>query len=170
MNSLSNCLAKGILLSSMGLGIVLLAAGPAVAVINITVTGSWNQSIDKNNLTGGVGTNLTNTFTSAQNTNLITITGATSKRDNWQINIKRINTTWVGSLLVFAQRTSNGTGTGTISGGQAYIQVTTTDTTFFTGAGNRNGIQIQLQLTGASLTVPPNQYSTTIQYTVIDTP
>ncbi len=170
MKSLGNCLAKGILLFAMGLGMVLLAAGPAVAVIDITVTGSWTQSIDKNNLTGGPGTNLTSTFTSAQNANLINITGATSKRDNWQINIKRINTTWTGSLLVFARRTSNGTGTGTISGGQAYIQVTTTDTTFFTGAGNRNGIQIQLQLTGASLTVPPNQYSTTIQYTVIDTP
>jgi hypothetical protein len=170
MKSLSNSLAKGILLFTMGLGIILVPAGPAFAVLNITATGSWTQSIDKNNLTGGPGTDLTNTFTSAQNTTLITITGTTSKRDNWQINIKRINTTWAGSLLVFAQRTSNGTGTGTISGGQAYIQVTTNDTTFFTGAGNRNGVQIQLQLTGASLTVPPNQYSTTIQYTIIDTP
>jgi hypothetical protein len=149
---------------------ILIAAGPAVAVISITVTGSWTQSIDKNNLTGGVGTNLTSAYTSSQNINLINITGTTSKRDNWQINIKRIDTTWNSSLLVFAQRTSDGTGTGTISGGKAYIQVTANDTTFFTGAGNRTGIQIQLQLTGASLTVPPIQYSTTIQYTVIDTP
>jgi hypothetical protein len=170
MKSLSNCLAKWIGLFGMGVGMVLLAAGPAVAAIDITVTGSWNQTIDKNNLTGGAGTNLTSTYTSIQNINLINITGATSKKDSWQVNVKRINTTWDNSLLVFAKRTSAGTGSGKIYGGQAYIQVTTTDTTFFTGEGDRNGIQIQLQLTGASLTVPPNQYSTTIQYTVIDTP
>ena len=170
MKSLSNCLAKGILLVAMGLGMVLLAAGSAVAVIDITVTGSWTQSIDKNNLTGGAGTNLTSTYTSSQNINLIDITGQTSKWDNWQVNIKRIDTTWNSNLLVFARRTSNGKGKGSISGGLAYIQVTQSDTTFFTGAGDRSTITIQLQLTGASLTIPPNQYSTIIQYTVIDTP
>jgi hypothetical protein len=170
MKSLSSCLAKGILLFTMGFGVVLLAAGPAVAVINITVSGSWTQGIDKNNLTGGPGTDLTGTFTSAQNANLITISGAQNKNDNWQINIKRVNTAWNSSLQMFAKRTSSGTGKGSVSGGQAYIQVTQNDTTFFTGAGNLSGISIQLQLTGASLAIPPNQYSTTIQYTVIDTP
>jgi hypothetical protein len=148
----------------------LLAPGCAWAVINITVTGSWTQTIDKNNLTGGPGTDLTSTYTSAQNINLVTITGAVSKRDNWQINIKRINNTWNGSLQISARRTSSGTGTGSVSGGQNYIQVSETDTVFFTGAGNLSGIRVQLQLTGASLQVSPNQYSTTIQYTIIDTP
>jgi hypothetical protein len=170
MKSLSNCLAKGILLFTIGLGMVLLEAGPAVAIISITVSGNWTQSIDKNNLTGGAGTNLTSTYTSTQNINLINITGTTDKRDNWQVNIKRIDTTWNSNLLVFAQRTSDGTGKGSISGGKAYIQVTQSDTTFFSGAGDRSTINIQLQLTGASLIVSPNQYSTIIQYTVIDTP
>jgi hypothetical protein len=170
MKSLGNCLAKGILLFAMVLGMVLLAAGPAVAVINITVTGSWTQSIDKNNLIGGAGTNLTSTYNSAQNANLITITGAQNKNDRWQINIKRIDTAWNSSLQIFAMRTSSGTGQGSVSGGQAYIQVTQSNTTFFTGAGNLSNISVQLRLTGASLTVPPDQYSTTIQYTVIDTP
>jgi predicted metalloprotease len=170
MKSRSNCLAKGILLFNIGLCMVLLTASPALAVISITVTGSWTQSIDKNNLTGGPGTDITTTFTSAQNANLITISGAKNKNDNWQINIKRIDTAWNGTLQMFAKRTSSGTGQGSVSGGQAYIQVTQNDTTFFTGAGDLSGISVQLQLTGASLAVPPNQYSTTIQYTVIDTP
>jgi hypothetical protein len=171
MKSLRNGIAKGILLFTMGLGMIALASGPSVAaVINITVTGSWNQSVDKNNLTGGPGTDLTSTFTSAQNANLITISGAQNKHDTWQINIKRIDTAWNGSLQIFAMRTSSGTGQGSVSGGQAYIQVTQSDTTFFTGAGDLSGISVQLRLTGASLTVQPNQYSTIIQYTVIDTP
>ena len=170
MKSLGNGIAKGILLFTMGLGMVLLAAGPAVAVINITITGSWTQTIDKNNLTGGVGTDLTNTYTSAQNANLITITGAKNRNDRWQINIRRIDAAWNGSLQIFAMRTSSGTGQGSVSGGQAYIQVTQNNTTFFTGAGDLSGIRVQLQLTGASLQISPNQYSTTIQYTVIDTP
>lgn len=170
MKSLGHGIAKGIVIFTMGLFMVLLEAGPAAAVINITVTGSWTQSVDKNNLTGGPGTDITGTFTSAQNANLITISGAKNKNDNWQINIKRINTAWNGSLQIFAIRTSSGTGKGSVSGGQAYIQVTTNDTIFFTGAGNRNGIQIQFQLTGASLQIAPSQYSATIQYTIIDTP
>lgn len=143
---------------------------PALAVLNITVTGSWSQSIDKNNLTGGAGTNLTSTYTSAQNANLMTITGTKNRNDRWQVTIRRIDTSWNSTLQLLARRTSNGSGNGTVSGGQTYIQVTTSATTFFSGAGDLSSIAIQLQLTGASLQVSPSQYVTTIQYTIVDTP
>ena len=155
----------------MAISLFLLAPGNAWAVLNITVTGSWTETIDKDDLAGGPGSGLTGTYSSAQNVNLITVSGATSnKGDNWQINIKRINTAWNGSLQISARRTSGGSGPGSVSGGEAFIQVSETDGVFFTGAGNLNGIRVQLQLTGVSLQVPPNQYSTTIQYTIIDTP
>jgi hypothetical protein len=169
MKRASHGMGKCILLFTMAFGMVFLAVKPAAAVINITVSGSWNQTIDKNNLTGGAGTDLNNTFASSQNINLITITGTKNRNDNWQVNIKRIDTTWNGSLQIFARRTSSGTGTGSVSGGQAYIQLTQNDTTFFNGAGDLNGIWVQLQLTGTSVQVSPNQYSTTIQYTIVDT-
>ena len=170
MESIGHGIAKWVLLFTMAIGMVFFLSSPASAVINITVTGSWTQTIDKSNLTAGAGTNLTGTYTSAQNVNQVSITGTINKNDNWQVNIKRIDTTWNSSLLIFARRTSAGTGNGSISGGNAYIQVTQSDTTFFSGAGDRSSINIQLQLTGASLQIPPNQYTTTIQYTVIDTP
>ena len=170
MKSIGHGITKWGLLFTMALGMVFLISSPAGAVINITVTGSWTQTIDKSNLTGGAGTVLTSTYTSAQNVNLVSITGAKNKNDNWQVNIQRIDTTWNSSLQIFARRTSNGTGTGSVSGGQAYIQVTLNNSVFFSGAGNMNNISVQLQLTGASLQISPNQYTTTIQYTVIDTP
>ena len=152
MKSLGNGIAKGIVIFTMGLFMVLLEAGPAAAVINITVTGSWTQSIDKNNLTGGPG--------NGYNRHLYKRTECkpdhhfrckkqerqlADKHQAYKHRLER-------PLQIFAIRTSSGTGKGSVSGGQAYIQVTTNDTTFFTGAGNRNGIQIQFQLTGASLT------------------
>lgn len=155
---------------ALALVIIFLNPAPALAALSITVTGSWTQSIDKNNLTGGAGTNLTSTYTSAQNAVLVTILGSKNKSDKWQVTIKRINTTWNGALQISARRTSSGIGLGSISGGQSYIQVTTSDTTFFTGAGDRIAIGVQLQLSGASLQISPNQYVTTIQYTIIDTP
>lgn len=151
-------------------GLLFLNPTPAHAVLNITVTGNWSQSIDKNNLTGGAGTNLTSTYTSAQNANQITITGAKNRNDRWQVTIRRIDTSWNSALQLLACRTSNGSGDGSISGGQTFIQVTTSATTFFTGAGNRSSIAIQFQLSGASLQVSPSQYVTTIQYTIVDTP
>jgi len=153
----------------VSMGLICLTA-TQTAALDITITGSWTEFIDKDDLTNGVGTNLTGTYTSATNANLVTVTGALSSSDAWQVTIRRIENTWDSRLQISARRTSGGTGSGSISGGQAYIQVTTSDQTFFTGTGNRSDIRVQLRLTGASLQITPNQYSATIQCTIIDTP
>lgn len=144
--------------------------GPAAAEINIVVTGSWNEVIDRNDLSAGAGSDLAGSFTSSNKENLITINGTMNKRDNWQVSVKRVDTLWDGRMRLFVRRTSNGAGPGTISGGEAFVPVAQNDVVFFTGAGNLNNIRVQLQVTGTSIELPPNVYTSTIQYTVIDTP
>ncbi|HOS97235.1 MAG TPA: hypothetical protein PLU54_06235 [Deltaproteobacteria bacterium] len=152
-------------------GLVMVMVMPApVQAVDITVVGSWTEFIDQADLTGGAGTNLTGTYTSMTNVNIVAITNTTGRTDNWRVDIKRVDTTWDGSLRLSARRTSSGSGTGRITGGTSYLQLTTSDQTLFSGRGDRFDVSIQLRVTGASLTLSPNQYITTVQYTVIDMP
>lgn len=136
--------------------------------IDIAVTGSWALTIDASNLTGGAGTDLTDTHESASHQVTVTISTTTGNDDNWRVDVKRTDTTWHGDFTLSVKRTGDGTGGGTITGGAAYQAVATTDNAFFSGAGDRSDIPVQLRLSGVSVQVPPDTYSTTATYTVVD--
>ncbi len=68
------------------------------------------------------------------------------------------------------ERTSSGKGPGSVSGGASYVLVGPSDTLFFTGKGTLRDIQVQLRLTGMSLSIPPGLRAATVQYTIIDVP
>jgi hypothetical protein len=151
---------------------MLLAALALIAVadaaINITVTGSWSFSVGQANLTGGAGSDLTSTFTSA--TNQATLGVSNTLGASWRIDVRRIDTLWHANLHLWLKRTNNGTfGSGTYSGGTIFLDLTTSDQMFMTGRGNRTGFTLQFQLTGVSTAVPAASYSTTIRYTVVQT-
>lgn len=156
--------------TAFALACSLLAPQASLAEISITVSGSWTEFVDYADLAGGAGTNLTGTFTSASNAVMVTVSGALNKTDAWEVSVKRIDTGWNPALAILARRTSNGKGQGSVSGGTNFVQVTETDSPFFTGNGNIKDIQVQLSLTNMSLSVQPASYMTTIQFTVIDTP
>ncbi len=50
------------------------------------------------------------------------------------------------------------------------MEITTTDSELFSGAGNLNNIDMQYELTGMSIGVLPDNYSTTVIFTVVDIP
>jgi hypothetical protein len=132
---------------------------------NITITGTWSRVIGAGDLTGGPGSNLTATYTSATNQILM---GVTTTLTNWRVDILRIDTHWHANFALSIRRTGTGSGTGTVTGGGAYLAITTTSQTFVTGSGNRAGIQLQERLGGVSVSIPVATYTTTIQYTVVD--
>ena len=132
--------------------------------ISISAPGSWPQTINASNLTGGAGSNLTPTYESDPAAVSITITAA----GNWKVQVKTIASTLPGSLHLYIQRTSDGSGLGSISGGNSYQEVTDIDQDFFSGNIDRSNVSIQLELTGVSIQVPPDTYTATIQYTVSD--
>ena len=100
MESIGHGIAKWGLLFTMALGMVFFYIESRGCCHQYNRHGSWTHTIDKSNLTGGAGTVLTSTYTSAQNVNLVSITGAKNKNDNWQVNIQRIDTTWNSSLQI----------------------------------------------------------------------
>jgi hypothetical protein len=88
------------------------------------------------------------------------------------VNVHRIDTDWNSNLSLWVQRTGNGTGgfLGSIAGGLAFIQLTTTPQLLYSGnigfAAGRNNVPIQYQIRGLSVLIPVKTYTITVVYTV----
>ena len=140
---------------------------PAQA-LSISVSGSWSWTINANDLISGAGSDLKSDYESATNAVSINISGATSDTDSWRVDVSKIDTHWPSSFTLYIQRTSAGEGSGSVSGGISYQGITDVDQSFFSGNGNKSGITAQLKLSGMSLQIPPDTYTTTVYYTVVD--
>lgn len=135
------------------------------AAISISSTGNWSETIDALDLQAGAGSDLIDTYESTADQVSIDIIDPIN---NWRVGVKKVDTTWHSSFHLYVKRTSDGTGSGSISGGTIYQEVSGTDQSFFSGSDDRSGIQIQSKLSGISVQIPPDIYTTTIYYTVVD--
>ena len=161
-------LKNGILLSLCAIALSLFTWGSASAAISISLVGVWSETVDESDLAGGAGSDLISTYESASNQVSIDITGTTGDSDAWRIDVKKTDTSWHSDLHLSLRRTSDGSGSGSITGGTSYQEATDTFTEFFSGSGDRTGINVQLKITGVSVNVPTDTYSTTVYYTVVD--
>lgn len=149
---------------------VLMGRGPAAAAISITCTGSWTETIDRADLQGGPGSDLNSDYESSSGTGAIDITGTAGDFDTWRVDVRRTDASWDSRLSLYVRRTSDGTGTGPISGGTAYQAITATNASFFEGGGDHTNVTIQLRLSGMSYAIPAANYTTTVVLTVVDLP
>lgn len=139
--------------------------------IDLSTTGGWTETINEFDLASGAGSDLVDTYESATDATSMTISNCTGDTDNWRLDVRRIDEGgWHGDFTIYVKRTSDGEGTGSVSGGLSYLEVTTIDTQLFSGAGDRSNISIQYKLTGMSINVLPDTYSKTITFTVVDLP
>ncbi|NMF88129.1 hypothetical protein [Aromatoleum petrolei] len=142
--------------------LVLLAASPLAQAVDIGVTGSWLETIDRNDLSAGAGSDVRTPIESSSVTLDITNTlGA-----GWTVQLSRSDINWPAGVALAARRTSDGIGGGSISGGAAYVAANGAPQFFFTGTGDRTGIQIQLRTEGVSVRTAPGTYSTGLIYSI----
>jgi hypothetical protein len=124
----------------------------------------WADVLD---LAGGPGSDLINTYVSAADQVSLDILETTS--DPWSVDIRKSDVNWASDFHFWIQRTSGGSGSGSIADGLTYLEITDTDQDFFTGSGDKTDIHIQYQLSGVSAaTILADTYSITIYYTVIE--
>ena len=141
------------------------------AAVDISMAGTWSVNIGSADLVAGVGSNLPDAWESETNQGVLAITNTTGDTDNWRVDISRSDANWPAALTIYVRRTSDGVGLGgSISGGLAYQAVDVDSSAFFSGSGDRTGVDVQLKVTGVSLAIQPNAYSTSIVYTVVDVP
>lgn len=149
---------------------VLSAARPGCGLPDIDSVGSWTETINSADLQAGAGSNLNATYTSSSSQAVIQIFNTPSYNEAWKVDVRRTDTNWHGSFTLNTRRTSNGVNPSGasgnfISGGTTYRAITTTDALFFWGAYDRSNVNIQFQLTGMSVQIPPATYTTTVVFT-----
>ncbi len=141
-----------------------------MVVAGVLIIGSWNLTIDSTDLISGAGSDIISPIESLTNQVIIDITDGHPFRDNWRLDVQKIDLIWDANFKIFLARTGDGTAhnRSAISGGLSYQEITDINQSFLSGNGKRSGIPIQVKLEGLSIQTPPALYSTTIVYTFIE--
>ncbi|PWN69811.1 hypothetical protein C1631_007255 [Chryseobacterium phosphatilyticum] len=168
---------------------ILIVISGFVEAQTVTVSGNWAPTIAS---ITEAGNNYAGTYDNITPSNPITMSGSLPgsflnllSSSGAKITMHHTPTVWNSSLALSAKRTGGTTTinglcvacTATINGGTTYTSVPqATDVTFVTitftgllGLGNSvnfSNINLQLQLTGVSVTVPAAAYSTRVVFTV----
>jgi hypothetical protein len=143
--------------------VCLLTPFPALAG-DIVATGGWTDTVDSADLQSGAGSDLIASYESAADATSLDLTTAA----DYRVDIRRNAGTWHADLTLYARRTSAGTGSGSISGGTTYQELTASDAELFTGNSDRTGVEVQYQVDGMSVNVGPDNYEATVIYTITD--
>lgn len=130
---------------------------------DLTSQGDWVLSVNASHLVTGAGSNFPAQFESLAGVTTLTITNAPG---NWSLKARCVGGHGHGGVAIHVKRTSAGTGSGTINGGTAYVELGANDAELFTGSEARSGISLQFRLTGLSPDVPPAAYFSSIVFTV----
>lgn len=139
---------------------------------SVTVSGTnWTPSIPT---ITEAGSNYAGTYQSATNQVILAVS-VPLLLGNGKVSVHyEPNPTWNNSLVISAKRTSNGTtvcALCTITGGTAYQTVTQTAIELFRiqavlALASYTGINVQLQLSGVSVTIPAATYNSKVVFTI----
>ena len=143
------------------LALVLFARLAAAA--DLTSGGDWAETLNAGSLTAGAGSDLPSNLESISGVTVLSVSNISGP---WRITVRRSSSTWDGHFTLYVRRTSAGIGSGSIAGGDSYVEVTTGDTEVFTGSDARSSIAVQYKLTGLAHNVPPATYLSSLVFTV----
>ena len=144
-----------------GLCALLAAFSGQAAAADIDVTGHWSRIVNRADLLDGAGTDVVPSLESSPAVATLDITGTGD--GPWTVRVAMENFGWPPGASVSVRR--SGTDSG-ISGGASYVPIDTTSRIFFSGTGDRTGIQIQIKVDGVDIHTAPALNSLTITYTV----
>ncbi len=133
--------------------------------MTLNATGSLTREIGAADLVSGAGTDLNSTYESS--TSVVTLDLSNTLGSSWKVQVMYSETTWDPALSVSVRRTTDGTGSGTITGGDSYQAITGTYTDLFTGSDDRTGIQLQVKLSGMSVSLGVETFVSDISFKIV---
>lgn len=136
---------------------------------DLTVSNGWLRTIDANDLSGPAGSDLVSPIESSPSVATLDIVNTRGQGGaKWTVTVAKDEVDWPPGVSIAVRRNSDGTGSGTISGGETYLTLSGAAQTFFSGKHDRTGVEIQLRVDGVSVTnlTGPHTYALNIIYTV----
>jgi hypothetical protein len=140
-----------------------LACAVAASAADLTSTGDWTENVNASYLVSGAGSDLPAAIQSISGTTVLSIANAPG---SWRVKARRSPGNWDGNLGVWVKRSSDGSGSGTIAGGEVFVELGATDVEIFSGSGARSSISLQFRLTGLTCGASPDTYTSSIIFTV----
>ena len=128
---------------------------------DLNSSGGWNVDISATNLINYAGSNLQPELESPAGVSNLSVSNGNG---NWTVSMRKSG--GHSNVRIFVKRTSSGSGNGNISGGTSYLELTGSDTDFFSGTQDKAGISLQYKLTGLSIDIPPAVYLSSITFTI----
>ena len=137
----------------------------------MTVSGNWTKNLSALDI-NDAGNDYASSIVSADNQSLITVSpgGKSQNYVNIDVLVHREDINWNSNLTLKVKRTSNGTNGNTIiSGGEINFQtINTIDSFLFSCTGNHTDVPLQYEITGISVLLPVQNFSTTVVYTLMN--
>ena len=143
--------------------LALLLFSNASQAADVTALGNWTETLTAGDLSAGAGSDLQNQLVSVAGVTIIDISDAPGA---WVLRARRSSSQWNDSFALFVKRTSSGTGSGSISGAEGYVEITGSDAEIFSGSESRSGISLQFKLTGLATNVSAASYLSSIIFSV----
>jgi hypothetical protein len=134
---------------------------------DIYVTGSWSLELGATDLISGAGSGYPNSFQSSTSQISLEI-DAPSESVEWEVYVAKRSNNWHPNLSLGITRMTTGGNQYILDGQGSPTEINGSETYFFSGQSDAVGIECQLQIEGTSLAIPPDTYTTTVYYLVID--
>ncbi len=149
--------------------VLLLPAGQLWGAVALSITsgGAWTLALGSGNLSGAAGSDLTMPQTSPNPQVTLRVQGVGT--NTWNITVAR-DSNWSSiPATLEIQRTSNGSGAGTVNATPAlntYFAVTSTAVQIAAGTRNRTGLTFQFRINNATVAMGAGSWVTTLTYTL----
>jgi len=131
--------------------------------------GNWTKELKSSDITSA-GDDYNQFYLSGTKQTKISITPVPNSKYNkkympFKVFVSREDMEWHSDLVIEAKLTSTKHGN---SSGTNFQVITNNSTLFFNTVGSKNDLPVQYKISGLSVTIPAETYSTEIIYTVLN--
>ncbi|SDW37522.1 hypothetical protein SAMN05444411_101595 [Lutibacter oricola] len=148
--------------------VLLILISTSVFSQKIKVSGNWNKTLSVTDISIA-GNDYAPYYESKTNQTRLTVSPIPNswynrKYTRFKVFVHKADFNWHSNLNLEVKITSNTHGNST---GKQYQEVTNYSNLFFETIGKQSNIKLQYKISGLSVTIPAETYSTEIIYTVI---
>lgn len=144
--------------------IVLLSFISPAHASDLSAAGIWSTSLTASDLAAGPGSDLRSPVESAAGQVALTISNTAG--GSWTVTVRDDGALWPAGVHISVRIASTGSGSGSVSGGGAYLALGGAAQTLLSGTGDRADVQLQFKLDGVSVRNSLGNYSANIIYSL----